>query len=59
MFCDQDDSWHTNKLRRTLARMKQLEARYGADVPALVFTDARVVDGELAGLARLFWTFAF
>lgn len=55
MFCDQDDSWHPDKLRLTLARMKQLEARYGADVPALVFTDARVVDGKMAELAPSFF----
>lgn len=55
MFCDQDDSWHPDKLRLTLARMKRVEARYGADVPALVFTDARVVDGEMAELAPSFF----
>lgn len=55
MFSDQDDVWHPDKLRLTLARMKQLEARYGADVPGLVFTDARVVDGGLGEIAPSFF----
>ncbi len=58
MFCDQDDSWHPDKLRLTLARMKQLEARYGADVPALVFTDARVVDEGMEEFAPSFFGLA-
>ncbi len=44
MFADQDDIWMPDKVRRTLRRMKQLEARYGEARPALVFTDAEVVD---------------
>lgn len=55
MFSDQDDFWHPDKLRLTLFRMKQLEARYGADVPALVFTDARVVDEGRRELAPSFY----
>lgn len=55
MFSDQDDVWHPDKLRLTLSRMKQLEMRYGADVPGLVFTDARVVDEGLAELAPSFF----
>lgn len=55
MFSDQDDHWHPDKLRLTLSRMKQLEARYGADVPALVFTDARVVDEGMKELAPSFY----
>ncbi len=51
MFADQDDIWHADKLQRTLHRMKQLERRYGKTVPALVCTDAVVVD-EQGGLLQ-------
>lgn len=55
MFSDQDDYWHADKLRLTLARMKQVEARYGEDMPALVFTDARVTDEKRKELAPSFF----
>ena len=54
MFADQDDIWRPDKVRRTLRRMKRLEARYGETMPALVFTDAEVVDGEGAHRADSF-----
>ncbi len=44
MFCDQDDYWHPDKMRKTLEKMQQIEK---ADLPAMVHTDLRVVDGEL------------
>lgn len=43
MFCDQDDIWHSDKVRRTLALMRQTEV---PGVPALVHTDLRVVDRD-------------
>ena len=43
MFCDQDDIWHKDKVRKTLALMLETE-RPG--VPTLVHTDLRVVDRE-------------
>lgn len=46
MFSDQDDVWLSDKLSKTLKRMKELERERGA-VPLAVFTDARVVDREL------------
>lgn len=46
MFADQDDIWHPDKLTRTKRRMKQMEQRYGKEMPALVCTDAAVVDAE-------------
>lgn len=44
MFCDQDDVWHSDKISKTLAKMKEIEI---ADGPAMVHTDLRVVDQEL------------
>lgn len=53
MFCDQDDVWHKDKVRKTLEKMKQVE--HGENVPALVHTDLRVVDRELRQIAPSFW----
>lgn len=47
MFCDQDDVWHSDKVEKTLAAMKEAERKYGADTPILVHTDLRVVDAVL------------
>jgi len=46
MFSDQDDVWHPEKIARSLHRMKQLEARHGADKPLLVHTDTSLSDGD-------------
>lgn len=51
-FSDQDDVWKEDKLARSMERMKALEAKYGKDVPLLVFTDAEVVDADLRILDR-------
>lgn len=53
MFCDQDDVWHTDKVSKTLKAMQQLEN--GKQVPALVHTDLRVVDGALQEISPSFW----
>lgn len=54
-FADQDDVWMKDKLRRSMDAMRGLEARFGADVPLLVFSDAVVVDDALRTLdASLF-----
>ncbi len=47
MFCDQDDVWEKTKIEDTLYRMKLMEKKYGKDKPALVFTDAMVVNSRL------------
>ncbi len=45
MFCDQDDVWHTDKVRKTLEVMKQTEEN--ASIPTMVHTDLNVVDANL------------
>lgn len=45
MFCDQDDVWHPDKVSKTLRLMQKTE--HSTDVPVLVHTDLRVVDGSL------------
>lgn len=52
MFCDQDDVWHKNKVEITLKRMKELEEEQ--DIPVLVHTDLRVVDGDLNEISPSF-----
>lgn len=52
MFCDQDDFWHSDKIRKTLNMMKQIEI--DSAVPTLVHTDLRVVDGQLRQIAPSF-----
>lgn len=47
MFCDQDDVWLPEKIVNTLALMRQLESEH-SNVPLLVFTDMKVVDGNLS-----------
>lgn len=43
-LCDQDDEWAADRLSRCRAAMEEAEARYGADTPLLVHSDARLVD---------------
>lgn len=47
MFCDQDDLWLKNKIERTLAEMKKVEAKSGKDSPILVHSDLIVVNKDL------------
>ena len=58
MCCDQDDVWHPDKVRKTLAAMEKLEAAAPEDAPLLVHTDLRVVDGELQELNPSFMHFS-
>lgn len=52
MFCDQDDIWHGDKIRKTLEKMKQIEE--DPAIPAMVHTDLRVVDQDLKEIAPSF-----
>ena len=54
-FSDQDDIWLPDKVSRTKKEMDELESRWGADTPLLVFTDAHVVDDQLITLHESFW----
>ena len=46
-FSDQDDVWAPDKLSKSLAKMRELETKYGEGVPLLVFCDGYVTDAEL------------
>lgn len=47
MFADQDDFWLMDKIALTIKKMRKTEHRYGKHKPALVFTDAVLVDENL------------
>lgn len=49
MTCDQDDVWLDKKIELTYDKMLTIEDK--ADVPCLVYTELRVVDGELNTIA--------
>lgn len=54
-FCDQDDVWLPDKVRKSKAVMDELELKWGAKTPLLVFTDLCVVDEQLNTLYPSFW----
>lgn len=46
MLCDQDDIWLPHKVEVTLKEMKQMELKWGNDLPLLVHGDLSVTDEE-------------
>jgi glycosyltransferase involved in cell wall biosynthesis len=54
-FADQDDVWLPQKLTWTMQSMKQLEAKHGASLPLLTFTDLRIVDEHLKIQHESYW----
>ncbi len=58
MFCDQDDVWLPRKVEKTLAAMRKIEGSASGDAPLLVFTDMKVVDGQLNVIAESFEKFS-
>lgn len=55
MFCDQDDVWMSDKIIRTLNKLKKLENIYDSNCPIGVFTDLEVVDSNLNVLMPSLW----
>ena len=55
MFCDQDDVWLPTKIALTLEKMSELIAKYGKDVPLLVYTEMKVVDENLSLISDSYW----
>ena len=54
-LCDQDDIWHPDKLTRLQAALSDAEARFEADTPILVHSDARIVDADGRPLHSSLW----
>jgi glycosyltransferase involved in cell wall biosynthesis len=57
MFCDQDDIWLPDKIRKSLSKIIDLEKKHGSDIPLLVFTDLKVVDEKLNIIQKSFWKY--
>ncbi len=51
LFCDQDDVWHPDKVKKLRAALEKGEREYGADTPLLVFSDQTPADAKLNPLA--------
>lgn len=56
MFCDQDDVWYSDKIEKTLSKMKELENK-SPDSPILVHSDINIVNEKLDILATSFWKY--
>lgn len=56
MLCDQDDKWHTNKMRITMQKM--LETEETKNYPVLIHTDLRVVDREMKEISHSFFRYS-
>lgn len=54
-LCDQDDLWHPDKLACLQSALSDAEARFGADTPILVHSDARIVDADGHPLHTSLW----
>ena len=59
MYADADDVWHSDKIGKTFAAMKEAEWNFGATAPILVHSDLAVVNEQLRFLERSFWRFQF
>ena len=54
MLCDQDDVWLSDKIEKSINKIKEMEQLYGADTPILVHSDLRVVDENLNIISESF-----
>ena len=54
MFCDQDDVWLPDKVKKTYETMLAAEKKFGTETPLLVHTDLCVVDRDLRMIAPSF-----
>ncbi len=54
-FCDQDDVWRSDRLTRTLGRMRALEGTLAHGTPCLVHADRRIIDQTGHERAPSYW----
>lgn len=54
MFCDQDDVWNTDKIKKSLNSLKEIEM---PNVASLVFSNAIVVTEDLKIINKSFWIY--
>jgi glycosyltransferase involved in cell wall biosynthesis len=57
MFADQDDAWLSEKIAKSLAKMKDLEGLHGIEKPILVHSDLKVVDEKLELISPSYWAY--
>lgn len=58
MFCDQDDVWLEDKIKRSYETVKKLEDQYGADKPIAAFSDLIVADQNLNTIHPSFFQYS-
>ncbi|CAM4017028.1 glycosyltransferase family 2 protein [Arcobacter cloacae] len=56
MFCDQDDIWLDDKIKKTLLKMEEVDRNFQKS-PIVIFTDLIVVDQNLKILAESMWKY--
>ena len=56
-LADQDDVWIPGRARELITKISALEMLSGTALPALVFSDAQVVDRDLNILHKSFWRY--
>lgn len=57
MFADQDDIWFSNKISRTIERMREIEINNGLIVPSLVCSDTMIVQEDLSVINNSFFDY--
>ena len=55
MLADPDDVWKPNKISLSRAAMSGMEAKYGREIPLVLFTDAEVIDEQGSQFASSYW----
>ena len=56
MFCDQDDVWEEDKVKKTFQKMQEMEKKY-KNKPLLIHTNLKVVDEKLNIINKSFWKY--
>lgn len=56
-LCDADDIWDPDKIERFLTALGAREAAVGAGVPIMLYSDARIIDGEGRPSHPSYWGF--
>ena len=54
MFCDQDDVWLEDKIQHAVETLEKAVGK-DSDIPCVVCSDLRLVDGDLNDLGITFW----
>ncbi|GAA0482088.1 glycosyltransferase family 2 protein [Tatumella punctata] len=55
LFCDQDDVWDTNKVYTLIKKVQSIDTN--GTIPALVFSDMRLIDSETKCICESFYSY--